>query len=177
MYPKSPTDILEPTQMQDQGTVSHFYSPAHIYIFAEPLNWLSTGKRLDDFIVGGIKCPPGNRTGNILFGSTPTYSDYYWKASLNGFLLSLMYLFPVSFCLLYVRLLIKQQGDVAVKFTHCAVYCVALRSSWNFINSVSFYSLLIHSFTYRHAAVKIVPLVKESICLLDWAYLKKVRTW
>lgn len=51
MYPKSPTDILEPTQMQDQGTISHFYSSAHIYVFAEPLNWLLTGKRLDDFIV------------------------------------------------------------------------------------------------------------------------------
>lgn len=76
----------------------------------------------------------------------------------------------------YVRPLIKQQGNVAVKFTHCAVYGVALRSSLNFINSVSFYSLLIHSFTYRHRAVEFVPLVKESIYLLDWAFLKKVRT-
>lgn len=88
-------------------------------------------------------------------------------------------LYPVSFsfCLFHVGLLIKHGGDLAVKFTHCAVYCVALRSSWNFINSVSFYSVLIHSFTYSHRAVKFVPLVKESICLLDWVYLKTVRTW
>lgn len=37
--------------MQDQGTVSHFYSLAHIYALAEPLSWLSAEKRLDDFIV------------------------------------------------------------------------------------------------------------------------------
>lgn len=81
------------------------------------------------------------------------------------------------FYLFDAGLLIKRRDDLAVKFTHCAVYCVALRSSWNFINSVSFYSLLIHSFTYRHRARKFVPPVKESICLLDWAYLKKVRIW
>lgn len=60
---------------------------------------------------------------------------------------------------------LKQEGNLAVKFTHCAVYYVARRSIWNVINSVSFYSLL--SFTYRHRAVKFVPLVKESICLLN----------
>lgn len=91
-----------------------------------------------------------------------------------------MYLSAVIFCLFYVWLLIKQRDNLAVKFTHCAVYCcycVALRSSWNFINAVGFYSRLILSFTYRHGAVKFVPVVKESICLLHRAYLKEVRTW
>ncbi len=71
------------------------------------------------------------------------------------------------------QLLIKQRDDSAVKFTHCAVYCVALSTSGNFINSVSFYSLLIRSLTNHRGAGKFVPPVKESICLLDELILRK----
>lgn len=78
---------------------------------------------------------------------------------------------------LNVGILTNQQCDLAVKFKHCAVYCLALRSSWNFINSVSFYSLLFQGFTYCLSGMKFVPLVKEFICLTEWAYLRKVRTW
>lgn len=68
--------------------------------------------------------------------------------------------FFVFFFFRNVGILTKQQCDLAVKFKHCAVYCLALRSSWNFINSVSFYSLLFQSFTYCLSGMKFVPLVK-----------------
>lgn len=168
---KSSAQVLVQTQTQGVGgAVSHFYSLAHIYIFPEPLNWLSK-RTFRWFYCRGL---------NILLGIEPVTS--YLAAHQHRLLLKLCFKwFPVS--LMYVSGAFffffsffsfsclagnktrRRLGCWA--YTHWAVYCVALRSSWNFINSVSFYSALIHSFTYCHKAGKFVPPVRDPICLRD----------
>lgn len=163
MSPKSPTDTLGRHKCRIRGQYLTFIARlTFIFLLSHSIDFQQGNIKM--ISLWKLKCHPGNRTGNILFGSAPiqTLTEKLLSmvsSAFDGSVQCLLKKKTTTF-FFHVVILIKQRGDLAAKFTHCAVYCVALRSSWNFINSVSFYSLLIQSFTYCHRGVKFVPLVK-----------------
>lgn len=130
--------------MQDQGILTHFYSSVNIYIYFLLSHSIDFQWRSIKLISLRMRiCHPVNPTNDILSGSAPIRTVAKRLLSIVFSLFCVQRICSVTSYLVCLRggILIKKNN---VKFTHCALYCVAPRSSWNFINSVSF---IVCSFT------------------------------